>query len=248
MIRVPQNQCAYLNDWLAMEEHRAEIMRRLGSPAAGSLPLYVVLSYRCCPTDEVPIPGEPCRSEEELAAASRLKDDFVLELCFEPPDQCEEDALRSYIQWLAEHVRISDAPTDAGLTEDSFKVEIRAAAPLSSPPCPPYAFILGSPSTVFHINTGDASRYLRAAFLLWVTEFRPLWKTDFADAADCAGAMIACPEKKGTDGVLLAEILAPVGSDGKVAGTVSVKEDRRPYLLHLRMQQEWLACGGKRQE
>src|SRR5437016_491362 len=77
LIRVTADQCAYLNDWLAA--HRQEIVDRLGSPP-GDLTLYLVLCYRSCATDQVPIPGEPCRSEDESMAPSRLADDFVLEL------------------------------------------------------------------------------------------------------------------------------------------------------------------------
>jgi hypothetical protein len=245
MIRVSQNQCAYLNDWLAMEEHRAEVMRRLGSPAAGSLPLYVVLSYRSCPTDEVPIPGEPCRSEEELAAASRLKDDFVLDLCFEPPDQCEEDAVRAFIDWLSSNLQIGSAPS---MNIDDFKKTIHNAAySATSPPCSTPGFMHLSPPGLLVVNTDDANKYLRAAFLIWVTKLRPLWKNDFIDTEQCADMATACAEKKGAEGVLLAELEVPL-ADGKVGGAINVIEDRRPYLLHLRMQQEWLACCGKRQE
>src|SRR5215207_10297648 len=90
LVRVPTRQCAYLNEWLAA--HDTAVTERVGSPPG--LRLHVVLCYRACETDAVPIPGEPCRSEDDVMAASRLTDDYVLELRFAPPDQDEEDAVR----------------------------------------------------------------------------------------------------------------------------------------------------------
>src|SRR5262245_44783714 len=91
LVRVPADRCAPLADWLAA--HRQDLLDRVGPPPAGAVTLYAVLCYRDCPTDMVPIPGEPCRSEDETTAPSRLADTFRLELRFDPPAQREEDAL-----------------------------------------------------------------------------------------------------------------------------------------------------------
>ena len=98
LIRVAPAQCADLNLWLTAR--REELRQRLGSAPADRalLRLYVVVCYRDCATDMVPIPGEPCRSQEETVAPSRLADDFKLELRFEPPAQTEEDALRDFVE------------------------------------------------------------------------------------------------------------------------------------------------------
>ena len=62
LIRVPTAQCAYLNDWLKLDKSKQELRRRnVVSPS--TLRLYVVLCYRECPTDNVPIPGEPCAAK-----------------------------------------------------------------------------------------------------------------------------------------------------------------------------------------
>src|SRR5437667_7824069 len=108
LIRVTLAQCAFLNDWLAA--NKQAVLDRLGSPVGDAVTLYVVLCYRDCPTDQVPIPGEPCRSEDEMMAPSRLKDDFTLELRFTPPDQREEDAVRDFVTWLSQ-VDITSAPS-----------------------------------------------------------------------------------------------------------------------------------------
>src|SRR5262249_55057328 len=95
LIHVCPAQCAFLNDWLT--PHKADLPVAAaasppGSPPGGSVKVYVVLCYRECPTDAVPVPGEPCRSEDDAMAPSRLKDDFFLDLRLKPPDQREEDA------------------------------------------------------------------------------------------------------------------------------------------------------------
>ncbi len=51
--------------------------------------LYVVITYRECDTDPVPVPGEPCREEEDHVVPSRVMETFQLDLRAEPPD--EED-------------------------------------------------------------------------------------------------------------------------------------------------------------
>src|SRR4051812_32122658 len=89
-ICVGSAQCLYLNEWLAANVE--EIDQRGHGAGDFPLPAYVVLGSRDCPTDSVPIPGEPCRSEDDLTAASRLKDWYRLELVLDPPPQLEEDA------------------------------------------------------------------------------------------------------------------------------------------------------------
>src|SRR5579872_1857281 len=65
LITVPTEQCASLNKWLTA--HRDELLARTGLPG-GFAQLYVVLCYRACLTDSVPIAGDPCRSEDVMMA------------------------------------------------------------------------------------------------------------------------------------------------------------------------------------
>jgi hypothetical protein len=242
MIHMTPAQCAYLNDWLAM--HHQAVLDRLGSPPGNMVTLYVVLCYRDCPTDQVPIPGEPCRSEDDMMAPSRLKDDFQLELRFAPPDQREEDARRDFVAWLSQ-VEITDAPS--GVTLEEFSNIVRqAASPLSSPldaslgsplGLPP-DFMYGSPPVSLHINTADVCAYLRAAFRLWVTELRPLWLGR------------GCGTPPDEECLLLAELHVPIVHVALTGAlqvdethSVVVHEEGRPYLISLRMLQEWLLCG-----
>jgi hypothetical protein len=85
--------------------------------------------------------------------------------------------------------------------------------------------------------------FLRTAFAFWIGELRPLWmamrchRAQFPDA-DCLLL-----------GRVELQIVWSGGSpsgvwqvDGSPAG-VLIDESARPYLLHLRMLQEWSLCG-----
>jgi hypothetical protein len=246
MICVPTAQCAYLKDWI--EQHSSELS---SSPLSDVARLYIVLCYRDCPTDNVPIAGEPCRSEDQLVAASRVTDDFSLELRVERPNQREEDAVRDFVDWLKQ-IGVSDSVVSS-TPMDQFLDAIRAAArqwftsppesPLSSPPSD---YMVGSPPAFIHIHTADVCEYMRAAFRLWVTELRPKW---IARWHGCAAAHFETDDKAEEDCVMLAELTVPIiaASPGNwtVDGsrTVRVDESRRPFMIHLRMLQEWLLCG-----
>jgi hypothetical protein len=242
LIHVSPAQCAKLNAWLAIEENRREVLRRLGSPPS-ALRLAVVLCYRECPTDDVPIPGEPCRSEDELMAPSRLTDDFKLELRFEPPDQREEDAVRDFVEWLC-RVEITDEAGSFATLEELLNAVRAATVGPASPP----DFMYGSPPSSLRIHSADACDYLRAAFRLWVTELRPRWRPDWLAKSCCDQHADDSERRPDEDCLLLAEIDVPLVNeltgelkvDDVVA--VHVDETRRPYLVHLRLLQEWLLC------
>ncbi len=228
-------QCANLNDWLAA--HAAEVETALlASPAVPArLSLYVVLSYAQCLTDNVPIPGEPCRSEDELMQPSRVTDSFRLELRLSPPPQREEDAIRDFVQWL---VRVPVSPASPPLTEAQFIEELRRAArewlAPTSPPTAPSDFMLGAAPA----GTGEA--LLTTALRLWTTELRPLWM------ARAACGCNAPPIPPRDDALLLAELFIDLVSTGSPGGwrvsdvepAVACDESRRPVLLSLRMVQE----------
>ncbi|MFL6210646.1 MAG: hypothetical protein ACJ74W_17470 [Pyrinomonadaceae bacterium] len=244
MIRVAPAQCANLSKWLAVEENRRGVRDRVGEPPTGPVSLYVVLCYRDCPTDKVPIPGEPCRSEDDAVAASRLTDDFKLELRFAPPSQLEEDALRDFVQWLEMNLEITDEPgafTDLATLRTNL---LQAAAPVTSPPTSPPDFMLDSPPAPMRVHTSDACAFLREAFRLWVTELRPRWRP-VSFGAGCCGDQVDEQGHEEEECVLLAELVVPLTAESLIddAQEVAVHEERRPFVLHLRMLQEWLLCG-----
>jgi len=258
MICVPTAQCAYLKNWAA--DHAAEISAAVGSPAASSVTVYVVLCYRDCTVDNVPIAGEPCRSEDQLMAPSRIKDDFCLQLRLRapnqglasPPDsydsqfsfQREDYAVRDFVQWIK---RIPIIPFGTSTPLDQFLQAIRDAAMgwLGSPPLssPLSDFMFGSPPSSLQIASTDLCKYLAAAFRLWVTELRPKW---IARWHGCAATHFDSDKQADEDCVLLAELHVPVlpASPGWTipAEDIPVIEEQRPYLIHLRMLQEWLLC------
>lgn len=243
-ICVPSAQCAYLNQWLAaaraedLVKYVKTVNAAVTSPptspplaATNEITLYVVLCYRDCATDNVPIPGEPCRSEDELTAASRITDDFSLELRCSSPNQPEEEKLREYVEWLK---KIKITETDASTPIADFIEAIRAKwLPPASPP-------ISSPPTILQIQTKDISEYMRTAFRLWVVELRTvLSERKIGCAVEMTGGA------KLEDCVLLAELripLVPISAGWKVSDTkeIELDEKKRPFLLHLRMLQEWL--------
>ncbi len=261
LVCVKPAQCAYLNDfndWIAA--NKAQMPALLGSPGGGSITLYLSLCYRDCPVDLVPIPGEPCRSEDELMAPSRLVDDFSLELRSTPPDQAEENALRDFVQWLRMLAFGGGGPF---ATVAQFEATLRSsykcitsppASPLGSPVSSPLGspgvnFNFGSPLMSLRLDPALSAEYYRSAFRIWIEEIRPCIH------AICAGACSCCKkhdtgEPKCDECLLLARLDIPIvalsANEWRVddTRTVTFDESRRPMLVHLRLLQEFVLTGG----
>lgn len=223
---VSADQCADLNPWL--HSQRDELVKRVASPP-DLLPVYVVLGYRTRLTDRRPIPGEPCRTDDDLAAETRIADDFCLELRFEPPPQREEDALRQFVALL--RGAIDDGASPAPQLAD-FLDALRDAMTPASPP-----LSVSPPNGIPRIPRDRCEDYLREALHLWITELRPqsMLRTG------CCGSRGEAPASD--PGLLLARADLPlvhVGSDWAISDLVDAEVDlaTRPRLLHLRMLQE----------
>lgn len=247
LIRVAPAQCAYLDPWLAANTEKVrQHLQPAAAPRDNEVKLYLVLCYRDCPTTMIPVPGEPCRSEEELMAPSRLADDFHLELRFAPPGQQAESAVRDFVEWLSE-VPIS---VDGAATLDEFLDSIRTAvrraaeAALSTDSSVP-DFFHGLPPGDLSIPAARACDYLRAAFRLWTTELRPLWEPNWFSEWQCCDQKTAEISPAREECLLLAELNVPVTAEMKVLDPdlIVLNEERRPFLIHLRLLQEWLLCG-----
>lgn len=228
--RICQDQCAKLNPWLSA--HRAEVEQALtGSSPIESVRLAVVLRHYECLTDEVPIPGEPCRSDEDAMAPSRVKDDFRLELrLIAPgggnlPDQKEEDVLRQFAAAL-KAVPVEGSPVNS--TREAWAELLKQ-----------WEWIPGSnagsglPGAA--IPQDESTEYYRDAFRIWATELRPRY-------ACPASNMPPTPPPQEEQFLLLAEVEVYLTSQLQVHDTLKphIDEQRRPVLLHLRLIQELL--------
>jgi hypothetical protein len=273
LVCVGADQCALLNKWLAKPAHAAIVTQLLdpssppGSPplsppgsGSGEIALHLTLCWDECTAFPVPVPGEPCRTEADLMADSRVVDDFRLELRRDAPPQVEEDALRDFVQWLRASI-VPGAPASppaqpSAAVEQAWLDAMRPAAQpwfdaaaMSPPLSPPasfetlgdYLFTLSPPSITVPQNQIGA--FQRVALRFWVTELRPLWM-----ARRCQ-----LPLARDTDCVLLARLAfevefvggSPTGAwvvSGSPA-TVQLDERRRPFVAALRLQQEWLTSG-----
>lgn len=266
---VPVDQCAVINKWLAKSDNGSIVNQLLnpgsppmsppiGSPPAGgetsgTISLYLTLCYRDCPTRKVPIPGEPCRSDDQLMADSRIADDYCLELRKSAPVQIEEDALRDFARWLRDNLQVTDTSPPPIMDEASWLAALRSAsqpwfdAQNASPPLSPPASVATLGDYLFDLSPLDLaiapdqmSEFLRVAVRFWVTELRPIWM-----AMRCHKAQHA-----DVDCVLLARVEFNVVWSGsspngawQIAGSpanVIVDETTRPYLGHLRLLQEFL--------
>jgi hypothetical protein len=254
-VHVNTAQCAHLEKWLAVAKNKKAVGEEVGVPPATPVTLSVVLCYRSCPTDKVPVPGEPCRSEEDTMAYSRLRDDFKLELRVRQdgrppsPDQREEDALRDFIKWLNEHLVVTQ-DEDNLTSEDDFTAAVLAAAhPAVLPPgeLPPDFMLDNSPADPMRVHVSQAAEFRRIAFRLWVTEFRPRWRPLRFNTQTASCAPDGADAGTGADDncVLLANLRVPLTADALLdpMTPVRVLEARRPYVIHQRMLQEWLLSG-----
>jgi hypothetical protein len=235
-IRLPLACAVHVNEWLEAQRHAIVPHLRPGaeSPPNDVLTVYLVLSYCECVTDDVPGPGQPCRTDEPPSLYTRIADGSRLDLRYQPPDQTEEDAVRQFIAWLRS-VDLVSSDLDA-LTLDEFLDALRAASALSSPP----GEGLTSPPGPLQIPASRANEYFDAAFRVWVSEIRRIWRSGMSAPATCADGVSA------DDGVLLAELQLPLvlreNERWVIDDTarIEIRQERRPYLLHLRLLQEWV--------
>jgi len=243
LVQVDVEQCCSVSDWARLDKNHKLVLEnpdgtkttlpkvetRDGSPGSWAR-AWVTLAFSESKCAEIPLPGDPCRTDDKLTAPSRVEDGFHLDISWQRPDQKEEDALRRYFEWVC---RIPVQPDGIDLTEFDLLKAIRAEAKKGLP-------ATGAPTTVpdkYMDGVPDASLHykgelLRAVMRLWITEIRPLW------FACCPGDDLA-----GWDTVLLSGLWIPVtvvGSDWvfDASRAVELEQTHRPTLLSLRALQE----------
>jgi hypothetical protein len=236
LVCVKPNQCAFLNDWLAANPKELD---GLTSPA--TLPLDVVLCYRDCAVDPVAVPGEPCRTESELTAPSRLADSFSLELRRTPPVQLEDDLVRDFVTWLR---LIPTAKVGPFSTPEDVGQALRAALRTSGSPIDSMHIDVASPPAlkVDVTRTGDA---FAAALRVWITEIRPHVHPICPGGCGCCTDQAPPREEEPDECLLLAQLDVPIvqvpgGWEASDVTKVVKREERRPLLAPMRLQQEWL--------
>lgn len=172
LICVAPEQCASLNAWLAEQQNDATRKKAFDAhvfdvSGTAHLRLYVTLCFDECLTEKVPVPGEPCRSEDNAMAFSRVQDDYRLRLSYELPAQFEDDGVRDFVRWL----RLVPVDPAGTTTPEQLLAALRSALRLVTVPEPQAT--LGIPDASLRIRPQDAAAAWRAAFRAWVAELRP---------------------------------------------------------------------------
>lgn len=211
-IQVPHTQCAIMEEWLA--SHSEEIIESLGSPASGPLDLYLMLCYRECKTDLVPIPSGPCQSMEDTTAASRIADDFSLSFQLsEPP----EYHLQSPVTALKDLLLSIPIEADGAMTLEALQERVRLLNP-------DYEGASSSPPDADAIAPENLEAFFKEALLVWVTEVKP--------------CLMSCAESLPGDAtkncVFLGQLTMDVSiSEGivQLESEVTIDESKRQFIL-----------------
>jgi hypothetical protein len=249
LVCVKPTQCAYFDDWLAAKRFD---LTKANVVVPGPITVHIVAGYRDCATDFVLLPGSPCRDEEEMKIASRVADNFVLEIRHKAPWQYEEDAIVDYIAWLRQIAVGGGSPTALA---DFEKAIVNAAHVVASPPEVPQQagwnkLRFDPPFLPLVIDSHRVSDYLRVAFRVWATELRPRVHPLCCGGSGCCGGNTA-PDLEPEDLLLLASINLPVRVDANGQWRVDqtnlaqlvLDQTRRPMLVHTRFLQELAADG-----
>ena len=194
-VRVPDEQCADLDAWL--DAHRDQL-------AADVAEVHVVLDYAERATELRPVPGDPCRPADELESASRLADDFTLELRLGAAAGLEETATRAFVGWLRQLPVVDGAGGDAQALRDAVRGAAQQAAPPDDRPQDLQPLTFDAPPAGLELGRDTLVERLHLALELWATELRPRLR---ASASGCpcgcdADAALTAAE----DGLLLATL------------------------------------------
>ncbi len=252
-ICVPNVMCAKVNEWLAANAQ--DLRDRFGDPP-GLVSACVVLCYRECATDIVPVPGEPCRTDEEAMAPSRLADSFDLKVCIpeevgspplspplsppvgSPPSQghlclCPPRSARKTGELefgqLLRRIQI-DASAATFSSPADLETAVKDILAIEAGGTPPAGSLTVDPPT--------APEMFAILARVWATEVLP--ELLMRDKETWCGA--ACRKC-----VLLADLQIDVAANNTVLGGASgitVDESRRPILLATTLMQEWLLSAG----
>jgi len=251
-ICVPNVMCAKVNDWL---KANADALRDRFGNFPATVSLSVVLCYRECATDIVPVPGEPCRSDESAMAPSRLADSFELQLCIDepvgspplgsPPFLSPPASGQSLVCGCPLHSALQAGEIEFGRLVQ--RIDIKLTGPFSAAADFEAAVraildleagtVLSPPTGSLTSHPTTAPAMLATMSRVWATEVLPeLLKRD--TETSCGPACNKC--------VRLADVRIQVAANGTANGGpagVTVDETRRPIVLATSVLQEWLLSG-----
>ena len=224
LICVGREQCGEIDAWLRRPEVKAELDARADGANTLDLSIYLTLCYTDCPVDAVPIPGEPCRSPDNLMAPSRVADDYVLSFAFDPPQAIETRALAVVDAWLGAVTTKASGEGDPAKFAPLLaraKAQIIAALGIAPGPLDP------ADLAPVVLTAAALPAFVLAMRKAWITTLRPL-----VLAQSCAAAGVVA-----NDCVLLAALrfqatrgLVPDWAAPAMAGVV-LDESERPLML-----------------
>ena len=229
LICVERDQCGSLNAWLARKEVADEVTARANKFVPNTkvrLNVWLTLCYTDCAVAPVPIPGQPCRCEDDLMAPSRVADDYVIALSLKPPRLSESRALTLYEAflsgWVDDNAQLTTAAAVADLVR-RLKLQVETLfGPGGTPPS-------SADLQPLKLHPDLRANLTRAARRLWITQVRPI-----VMAQACAG------EPRGENCVLLARLRLPVVNPGghweiddlggAVLDAVDIDESEREFV------------------
>src|SRR6185503_14370591 len=164
-IWVESELCSRLNQWLQGQKATSP------APGPGLHTVFVKLCYAECEVDLVPIVGNPCASEEDTRAASRMLETARAELTWERPSQVAEDAFRQIGDLLGriEIVQDPPSPDQSQILFDLVRsIGSSVPQPVTSPPLTSPPHVTSPPIFSPHVDfiqlwEGTASATIREA-------------------------------------------------------------------------------------
>jgi hypothetical protein len=230
---VDRDLCGRLGEWLQaqQDEHSPPL-------GPGRQKVHVTLCYAECPTDLVPIAGQPCASDEDTRAPSRIQEAYYVDFSWLPPPQPAEDLIRDFGNLMARVEIIPDELRSPPSADDSERLlqAVRSLGQLESSP-------LASPPDAGPIElwASTACDTIRQALTIWVTEVCPRLNPPLEpDEKDCV--LLACVH---FDVDINGNLTFAVDAQGDlVPGSVEIDNCERPVLVPDRLKQELFCLSG----
>lgn len=225
-------QCARVGTWIAAREAQATADQQPSPLQAhlrpsGDLTLYVVAEYSSCLDALVPLPGNPCGSDDDVMAASRIRDSWHLDLRWEPPPMPHWDGVRALADLLLP-IELHDGSL---INSDELLLAAYIRALATGAPAPTVAL----PLVPVLPRTG-AREALDRLLTIWITEVRPTLAPDLVQPAGEAAVLLS---------TLTVVPASPFDGAAPVVDAFTLPDDEgRPYLAPTQLIQELVQMGG----